>query len=531
MATAVAHRSRLRRPRIDVASWPRSLIWALGTLGFLALLAVSLWQRTGGLHGSFWMDEGLSVGIASHPFATIPNVLEQDGSPPLFYMLLHVWMSVVGTTEAQTHVLSILTAMLAIPAGLWAGWSLFGPRAGWILAGLCAFNPFLSYYGQETRMYALLATFGLVATTLILQVFVRRRRRLAPVLGVVLAAMLYTHGWGIFFSVGAFAVALMAVRAAEGEERRALLVDGAVTFGVAGVLFLPWLPTLLGQSAHTAAPWSRAPRFGAPIQISRGLMGGDRAAIVLALVGGFGATLLVRGVPREDRQRRAIIALLVLTGVTLGFAWLFSQITPAWTTRYFGVVVGPLLLISAAGFARARGLGLAALAAMAFFWIGPGRMDPGPKSDVRDIAAELAPRLRPGDLLISGQPEQTPALAYYFGPRMRYASPMESRLDPDPWVMDWRDSVDRMKATSPGPAVERLVATLRPGQHVLLVRPLTEGVSNWTEPWTKLVRRRSAQWGEILATDRRLKRVGIAPRYYKFATTVGNSAVLYQKTG
>jgi mannosyltransferase len=530
MATAVAHRSRLRRPRIDVASWPRSLIWALGTLAFLALLAVSLWQRTGGLYGSFWMDEGLSVGIASHPFATIPNVLEQDGSPPLFYMLLHVWMSVVGTTEAQTHVLSILTAMLAIPAGLWAGWSLFGPRAGWILAGLCAFNPFLSYYGQETRMYALLATFGLVATTLILQVFVRRRRRLAPVLGVVLAAMLYTHGWGIFFSVGAFAVALMAVRAAEGEERRALLVDGAVTFGVAGVLFLPWLPTLLGQSAHTAAPWSRAPRFGAPIQISRGLMGGDRAAIVLALVGGFGATLLVRGVPREDRQRRAIIALLVLTGVTLGFAWLFSQITPAWTTRYFGVVVGPLLLISAAGFARARGLGLAALAAMAFFWIGPGRMDPGPKSDVRDIAAELAPRLRPGDLLISGQPEQTPALAYYFGPRMRYASPMESRLDPDPWVMDWRDSVDRMKATSPGPAVERLVATLRPGQHVLLVRPLTEGVSNWTEPWTKLVRRRSAQWGEILATDRRLKRVGIAPRYYKFATTVGNSAVLYQKT-
>jgi hypothetical protein len=107
---------------------------------------------------------------------------------------------------------------------------------------------------------------------------------------------------------------------------------------------------------------------------------------------------------------------------------------------------------------------------------------------------------------------------------------MESRLDPDPWVMDWRDSVARMKATPPGPSVERLVARLRPGQHVLLVRPLTDGVSNWTEPWTQLVRRRSAQWGEILATDRHLKRVAVAPRYFKFATTVGNSAVLYEKT-
>ena len=33
------------------------------------------------------------------------------------------------------------------------------------------------------------------------------------------------------------------------------------------------------------------------------------------------------------------------------------------------------------------------------------------------------------------------------------------------------------------------------------MRPLTEGAQNWQAPWTQLVRRRSAQWGQILHND------------------------------
>ena len=41
------------------------------------------------IHARFWIDEGLSVGIASHPLVDIPGVLRQDGSPPLYYLLLN----------------------------------------------------------------------------------------------------------------------------------------------------------------------------------------------------------------------------------------------------------------------------------------------------------------------------------------------------------------------------------------------------------------------------------------------------------
>ena len=43
------------------------------------------------------------------------------------------------------------------------------------------------------------------------------------------------------------------------RDRRELLVLGAIAFGGALVLYLPWLPTVLYQVAHTGAPWSEPP--------------------------------------------------------------------------------------------------------------------------------------------------------------------------------------------------------------------------------------------------------------------------------
>jgi mannosyltransferase len=500
---------------------------AVDVIGLLVLLAIAVWARTRGLHASFWMDEGISVGIASHPFSSIPSLLRDDGSPPLYYLILHVWMSWFGTTESATHTLSVIFATLTVPVGLWAGRTLFGARAGWITAALCTLNPYLTVFAQETRMYALLTLECMVAATLLCLVFVERRRAMIPALVVTLAAVLYTHGWGIFYCAGAALALLVLIQQA--ADRRPLLIDGLISFGAAGLLFAPWLPTLLEQSAHTAAPWSRAPRFGAPIQISRGLLGGDAPAVALALSGGVGVVGSLRRA-KGDRERRSVALLIMLVVFTLATAWILSQITPAWTTRYFGVVLGPLLLLFGHGMAKARGVGLVALAAVVFFWHSPAKVVSQPKSDLRDIAATVVPLMRPGDLVVNAQPEQTPAAAYYFGNDKLYGSPLSYRPDPDPFLMNWYDALDAMKAVDGKVAARQLVASLKPGQHVLLVRPVTDGTDNWKAEWTSLIRRRSAQFSEVLAADPTLKRVAVAPPFYRNASEVGNSAVLYEKT-
>ena len=57
--------------------------------------------------------------------------------------------------------------------------------------------------------------------------------------------------------------------------------------------------------------------------------------------------------------------LLVICGVigllTVVLAWLSSQLSPAWASRYLAVGVAPLLLVASAGLARAGKLGIAGL--------------------------------------------------------------------------------------------------------------------------------------------------------------------------
>ncbi len=121
-------------------------------VGLVALVALSIFLRTRVVAAGYWIDEGLSVGIGSFPLTEIPGVLRQDGSPPLYYMLLHLWMDAFGTGEPATHAFSLVAALATIPTALWAGWSLFGRAAGWIAALLAACNTFLTIYAQETRM-------------------------------------------------------------------------------------------------------------------------------------------------------------------------------------------------------------------------------------------------------------------------------------------------------------------------------------------------------------------------------------------
>src|SRR5829696_7948854 len=130
-------------------------------LGGLMLLSILLRTRDFGI--GFWIDEGLSVGIADRPLTDIPAALRLDGSPPLYYSLLHIWMAVFGSAETATHALSLLCAVLAVPAAWWAASGLFGRTAGLTAALLAATNPFLTHYAQETRMYALVALLGILA--------------------------------------------------------------------------------------------------------------------------------------------------------------------------------------------------------------------------------------------------------------------------------------------------------------------------------------------------------------------------------
>jgi mannosyltransferase len=286
----------------------------------LALVAASAVLRTRAIDAPLWADEGISQGIASHSAGGLLDALRKDGSPPLYYLLLHGWMRAFGDGEAALHALSLVFALAFVPAALWAGWAIFGRGAGLAAAALAAVNPYLSSYAQEARMYTLLSLLGLVAAATFVKAFVDRDRRAVPAFALTLALMAYTHNWALFLGAGAALVLTGLAR--EAPDRRALVRDGALAFGGAAVLYLPWVPTLVGQALETGAPWASPPTVAAPLELARGLFGGPGPAIALVVA----AAVAIRA------RLRAAVVLLAVAAATLALAWLASQISPACAT-------------------------------------------------------------------------------------------------------------------------------------------------------------------------------------------------------
>jgi 4-amino-4-deoxy-L-arabinose transferase-like glycosyltransferase len=529
MTTVAAPPQRaIRGWELRAPDWVARVPQWLWMSGFLVILcAASVAFRSQNLAGQYWMDEAITVGISSHSLTAIPGVLRMDGSPPLFYLLLHLWMSLAGSSEVATHSLTLLIGTLCIPIGMWGGWSLFGRRAGIIAAVLFASNAFITVYGVETRMYVLMTLLGLLGTIGFLQGFVNRRRGYIVLFAASLALMFYTHAWAIFFAGSSAIGVLILWRIGDDAQRKGLLKDAIFAFIGAGVVFLPWLPTFLWQTAHTAAPWDTTPHFGAPVQLSRNIMGGDRVTMAVVIPSVVGLSGLVLRPNRLTYHARMVWMLLTIAIGTLLLAWIASHVTPAWVPRYFAPMVPAILLLAGFGMSRAGLLGVVGLVLSILFLLNSASYAPGYKSDMKDVAAEVAPYLHRGDLVIVGQPEQTPLAYYYLPGGLRFANTIGAVKDPS--FMNWVNALQRFQNANPAKVLPPLINSLKPGQHLLFIRPLTEGVQNWQAPWTVLVRRRSAQWTAIIAADKQLKPVFWAPHNYNEACCVADSAVLYTK--
>jgi uncharacterized membrane protein len=487
-------------PAAAIARRPPTTLLAIPAALALALVVAAV--RSHALAAPLWMDEGISIGIASHPFAAIPEVLRQDGSPPLYYLVLHVWMAAFGSTPSATHVLSLAFFSLSVPAAVWAAWSPFGRVAGVLAGALIALDPFTVYYANDTRMYTLVLLLAVLATGAFVRAFVLRRRAYLPVFSVLLAALLYTHNWALFFGAGA-AAALLALLAVS-SKRRTLLRDGALAFGGTAVLFAPWLPTLAFQAAHTGAPWSSVPSEQALPRAVMHIWSGVLPETLVLLVAGGGAVEIVRRARRTER--RAVLAVLLIAALTLVLAFAWSHVSsPAWAMRYLVIVAAPLAIFAGAGLARTGLLGIAAVVlATAISWHGrPSYTSLTHKSNVSMVATTLSPHLRAGSLVVTTQPEQVPALRYYLGARMRYVTPMGVVADPQ--VMDWRDALARLRVGRFATIMEPLLRRLPPGARLLFVGPRFAAAGT---PWSRLIMADTRSWRRALR--RRLRVVATA---------------------
>ncbi len=191
-----------------------------------------------------WWDEGWSLYFATSDPATMLQLTAVDIHPPLYYLLLHLWIGLLGSGPIAVRLLSVLIGVAAVPLIYLAGRRLFGHKTALLAALLLAISPFHIYYSQEVRMYGLVTLLGLAAFCFAGACGpTSRRGRLGSWawIGYVLAATaaLYTQYYAAFLILALNVVVLFRWLRARRPVKELLSWLAAQAAVVA--LYLPWL--------------------------------------------------------------------------------------------------------------------------------------------------------------------------------------------------------------------------------------------------------------------------------------------------
>jgi mannosyltransferase len=321
---------------------------------------------------SFWSDEATTWQIVAHGLGHVLHQVPQtESTPPLYYVLLWCWSRVFGLSEAGLRSLSAVFGTATIVV-MWAtGRRVASERAGLVAALLTAVNPFLVWYSQEARAYALLLLMSAVSLLALVRVLSSPSRGRVLAWGVSAALALAAHYYA------AVVIVPEALWLAVVLRRRGVLTLPRVALGVLPIAVVGGgqLPLMIHQNDGRAGYISTSGSLPYRVAqlLKQDLIGDGQpvkglltAICAVAVVIGLGL-LLVRA--RRNERTAAVMPLAIgLGGVVVAIIvakvgtdyFNTRNLLPTWPALMLVVALG----LGASGAGRLGTFGMALLAAV-----------------------------------------------------------------------------------------------------------------------------------------------------------------------
>lgn len=328
----------------------------LKILGFSAIilfyLAVRLLNLTS---GCLFFDEVFSVHAAQHDWGNLFWFVAQDLiHPPLFYVLLKIWINIGGESLVWLKVFPLTFSIIALIPFYFLCKNL--KLNDWAIALallLFAVNGCLIRYAQEVRMYSVFLCLGLCSLWLFTRFLNENKGVIWLILVNVLLVNIHYFGWLIVFSQ------FVAVLVLHREKLKQTILMIAVT----GLSFIPWTIQIWQASKLNAdfqqnLGWASKPNLLTIYHFVNDLFEPfyfqqtniDRAEtifisaplILICLI----ATVFYLINWKNETEKQSIILLLILLKMPIIIAFIASWILPVsvWGSRHL-IIVFPLLAI------------------------------------------------------------------------------------------------------------------------------------------------------------------------------------------
>lgn len=393
------------------------------------------------------------------------SVRETENTPPLYFLILSIWMAGFGSNESALRALSVLVGVLTIVILPLIGSRIVGPRVAWCAAWLLAVSPLHIYFSREARNYALAGFFATVMLLAWLSAMGELNGgkdesrkggvegRLAWMLYAAAACLgLYTN-YLIGLLMLAQGVALWALRLPHSSTPS--LGSWAIGSTAALLLFIPWL--VYGSPAQAAEavgyreamapvdPWLRNTFFfGAKLivylflgETSLKLLFFNLWFLSLPIVGLLAVAALGLWRRRRDAGEGSLGWAAALTCVLYFLGCVaICLATQTWMTvqtRFYVVILPSLAIAIVSGlnsstppFFRVRPFALPLLVILtgALFLTPAWPLAARPPEPWQAAAALLDREGRPGDLIVlDGSTAAIPFNTYYRGTLVQLALP------------------------------------------------------------------------------------------------------------
>ncbi|MBI1863316.1 glycosyltransferase family 39 protein [Candidatus Microgenomates bacterium] len=372
---------------------------------------------------SIWRDEAFSYLTAKQPFFHIFSLTARDFNPPLYYLLLHIYMWIFGHSEIMLRTFSLIFFNVTIYTACQILEHIFGKKSQsrWIYLLLFAFNPFLVYYALEARMYAMTA-----CLTTLSWYFLLSRRPRKYLLTVVCG--LLTHYFFLF--VLAAQITYMLLSRTHTKEQKRLYIKHLVP---AGVVFGTWVFYVLSQHPPVGkAFWIIPPTLYTILNTPAVLLTGYEDIFTFphfSLVPYtvlFIATLVLgyKTATRTKHDRDVMLMLACWTTIPVILTLVLTPIKPLFLPRYLMISTPGILLMILFLIARMPTRQIRVIF-LAFFFIAFAsyhslQITFRKKADFRSVMHEITTLSKPGDsVYVENELNLHPA-QYYFDPSRVY---------------------------------------------------------------------------------------------------------------
>jgi mannosyltransferase len=303
---------------------------------------------------SLWRDEAYTKDAIGRPFGQILALLgHQDSVHGAYYLLMHLVTAVIGTSATALRIPSLCAMVIATgftaaaarraaaPAP-GAGRRLDVPALTGLLAGLLfATAPYMTYYAQMARSYAIETMFATIATYLLLRAWPDDRWRwwLPYAAAVTLTGLFNIFGLLILAAHG---VTLLLA----GAGRTARIPLRWLAAAVAAVAVLTPLLAVAGHQQQQIS-WLARPGYKAIERLISTTAGSRDLVLPMALLalGGLAAAWLADGW-RPLNPAAIAVPWLVVPPVLLIAA---SFVKPVYYVRYVEFCLPALAIVAGAG--------------------------------------------------------------------------------------------------------------------------------------------------------------------------------------